>query len=314
MQVKDTPAASAPPALEPASEFERALLALPGVKVLRNEPLADHVSMGVGGPARWFAEAADREALRGLLALLRGGTTPWSMLGGGSNTLFGDAGFEGVIVHLGRGFRTIEPGPDAETVRAGAGANVSAVMNFAKRRGLAGAEFFAGIPGTLGGALAGNAGAGGEDACSIADEVEVIDSEGRETVRKRGEFQFAYRFSQLRDDVILGATLRLRADSMEAIEARIQKHLSKRWEQPVGERSSGCMFKNPPGDFAGRLIDQAGLKGLRIGGMRVSEEHANFMINDGSGTAAEIEQLIGEVRRRVMEKAGVELDGEVRFL
>jgi UDP-N-acetylmuramate dehydrogenase len=236
------------------------------------------------------------------------------MLGGGSNTLFTDAGFRGAVVRLTGEFRSIESGPEPETIRAGAGAVLGAVMKFAQRHNLAGLEFGVGIPGCLGGALAGNAGAGGEDICSLADSVDVLDDKGAIVRLKRGEFSYGYRDSELRARVILGAVLHLCPDTPANIKARIDRHLSKRWEQPVGERSSGCMFKNPPGDFAGRLIDAAGLKGVRVGGVRVSEKHANFMVNDGSAQSAEIERLMGLVRDTVRERTGIDLEPEVRIM
>lgn len=287
--------------------------AIPGISLRPNEPLASHTSMGVGGPARWFIEVDERSALAPLLDLLRASRIPWVMLGGGANSIFSDEGFDGAVIHPGKGFRQIEATEHEHVIRAGAAATLSALMNFAKRRNLSGLEFCAGIPGTLGGALAGNAGAGGWDICTLADSVEVLDREGHPHTRKRGEFSFAYRISDLRNDVILAADLHLCPDTREAIVARIQKCLEKRGEQPIGERSSGCMFKNPPGEFAGRLIDRAGLKGHAVGGASISTEHANFMINDGKATATEILQLMDEVRSRVRSATGIELESEVRI-
>lgn len=295
--------------------LESRLAALAAIAVRHDEPLAPHTSMGVGGPARWFIEVEERGALAHLLALLGEAGVAWTMLGGGSNTLFEDRGFEGAVVHLGKGFRFIEADPaQPELIHTGSGALLSAAMNFAKRRGLSGLEFGAGIPGTLGGALAGNSGAGGADICSLAESVEVLDEDGAERTLARGEFGFSYRKSGLAGRIILAARLRLAPASREEIETAIQAHLAKRMEQPIGDRSSGCMFKNPPGEYAGRLIDAAGLKGLQVGGISVSNTHANFMINEGGGTAQEIRQLMEEVRRRVQEESGFELEAEVRWV
>lgn len=291
-----------------------ALAAIPGLAIREREPLSAHTSMGAGGPARYFVEVDRRDALDPLLELLRSAGVPWMALGGGSNTLFSDEGFEGVIVRPGRDFRGIREGDEPHTIVAGAGANLSAVMNFAKRRGLGGVEFGVGIPGTLGGALAGNAGAGGQDICSITESVGVLTPEGERVVRGRGEFKYAYRKSDLKRDFILEATLRLCPDAPEAIQARIDGHLGKRKEQPVGHRSAGCMFKNPPGSAAGRLIDQTGLKGLRINQIWVSDKHANFMINDGGGSVADILALMNRVRDEVRAATGVELETEVRVV
>jgi UDP-N-acetylmuramate dehydrogenase len=187
-------------------------------------------------------------------------------------------------------------------------------MNFAKRAGLVGLEWAAGVPGQFGGALAGNAGTPRGDTCSMTESVEVLDAAGARRTLRRGEYQFGYRNSALRDFIIMQATLQMAPDATEAIQERINAALAKRNEQPLGERCSGCMFKNPPGDFAGRLIEQAGLKGTRIGGARVSEIHANFMLNDGTARAGDITELVGLVRSRVQECHSVNLELEVRIV
>ena len=218
------------------------------------------------------------------------------------------------MVKLGKGFRAIERGPGPHQVTAGAAAVLSAVMNFAGREGLAGLEWAAGVPGMLGGALAGNAGAGPGDTCSLVASVDVIDAAGNFVTRRRGEFDYAYRKSSLRQDVILRATLELCPDDAAAIKARKDAALAKRGTQPIGKSCSGCMFKNPEGNFAGRLIDQAGLKGLRVGGASVSAEHANFVINDGTATAADIMALCEQIRQRVLTQSGVDLHLEIRMV
>jgi UDP-N-acetylmuramate dehydrogenase len=290
------------------------LEAIPGLEIRENESLARHTTMGVGGPARWFLVAEGADALTATVATLRAADAPWMVLGGGSNTIFTESGYPGFIVTLGRGFRTLEAGPGEHQVTAGAANPLSAVMNFAKRAGLAGLEWAAGVPGQLGGALAGNAGTPKGDTCSMAEAVEVLDAAGARRTLRRGNFQYAYRRSELRDFIILKATLQLAPDDKAAIQGRIDEALTKRSQQPIGERCSGCMFKNPPGDFAGRLIEQAGLKGARIGGARISEIHANFMLNDGSARARDITDLIELVRGKVQKCHGVNLDLEVRIV
>lgn len=294
-----------------ASEIVEKISGISGALLREHEPLAKHLSMGVGGPARWFVVLDNVPALQAVLGLLRGGAIPWMILGGGSNTICPDAGYEGLVLSQGRDFRIMAPGPEPHQVTAGAGATLSAVMNFAKRAALSGLEFAAGIPGSLGGALAGNAGTAVGDVCSLADSVEVIDAGGDRIWRPRGSFHYGYRQSDLKCDVIIGATLGLRPDEPGAIQARIDTALAKRGEQPVGQRCSGCMFKNPEGDFAGRLIDTAGLKGLAVGGARVSDKHANFIINDGTASADDICNLIGSIRQGVLERHGVYLELEV---
>jgi UDP-N-acetylmuramate dehydrogenase len=290
------------------------LKALAGIRLDENEPLAGHITMGVGGPARWLAQAESPEALEGLLALLRESGWPWMMLGGGSNTVFTDAGFPGVVVTLGREFRRIAEGPGPGQLTAGAAASLSSVTNAAKRAGLTGLEWAAGVPGTLGGALAGNAGTAAGDICSLAEAVDVIDAAGRRLTRRRGAFDFGYRTSALAGDTILRAALALTPGDPVEIQQRTEQALGKRWTQPVGLRCSGCAFKNPPGDHAGRLIDQAGLKGLRVGGAYVSPEHANFIINDGTATAGDIQALTARIREEIRRRHGIELESEIRMV
>ncbi len=288
---------------------------VPGAIVHLDEPMSKHVSMGVGGPARGFVVADDADCLEAVHRILVQSGLRWVVLGGGSNTIVSDEGYDGVVLSLGRGFRRIEEGPAGPSqITAGAAAQLSAIMNFARRRGLAGMEWAAGVPGVLGGALAGNAGTGPGDMCSMVESVDVIDPNGNRIRRPRGGFAYAYRRSDLSRDLILGATLAVRPDNPAAIKTRQDAGMAKRLEQPIGKRCSGCMFKNPPGEAAGRLIDRAGLKGLRMGGAEVSGEHANFVINDGSATARDILELIDTVRRRVCEKSGVNLDLEIRVI
>lgn len=290
------------------------LFDIPGVRVLRDEPLARHTTMGVGGPARFFVTVEDSAGLQQVIDVLRAGGVAWMILGGGSNTIFTDAGWPGVIVTLGRGFRKLARVEGTNRIKAGAAAPLSAVMNFAKREGLAGLEWAAGVPGQLGGALAGNAGTPAGEICAAVEAVEAIGYDGTRRTLARGEFAYGYRFSSLRDWIICEATLALEQDSPEAIQARIDKALAKRMEQPIGQRCSGCMFKNPAAAPAGKLIDEAGLKGLKIGGARVSELHGNFIINDGSARAADIEKLVETVREAVQRKSGIELELEIKLI
>lgn len=287
---------------------------MPGVTLLRDEPLARHTTMGVGGPARWFVTVDEPAALEPALAAVRAAGRPWMLLGGGSNTIFDDAGWPGAILTLGKGFRKLARIEGTNRIAAGAAAPLAAVMNFAKREGLAGLEWAAGVPGQLGGALAGNAGTPAGEICAAVEAVEAFGRDGLRQTLRRGEFQYGYRYASLRDWIVVEATLALTPDAHEAIQQRVDAALAKRLEQPIGQRSSGCMFKNPSGASAGRLIDEAGCKGLRVGGARVSERHANFMINDGGATAADLESLIEIVRQRVRARTGIELELEVRLI
>jgi UDP-N-acetylmuramate dehydrogenase len=293
--------------------LDSALRSIPGVEIELSAPMSSHTTMRVGGPTDASIVAETPEALARVVAALRESGSRWMMLGGGSNTLFADEGYEGAVVRLGRGFRRIEL-ESPTVVRAGAAATLSFILKFARRAGLSGIEFGVGIPGNLGGALAGNAGAGGEDICSIAESVDALDDAGEIVRLHRGDFDFGYRWSSLRDRVILGARLRLMLAPGGAIDARIEAHRAKRREQPLKESSSGCMFENPPGDAAGRLIDRCGLKGLRVGGIEVSPIHANFMTNTGGGTTSDVLRLMELVRTQVLQQTGVDLESEVRVV
>lgn len=295
----------------PSDLLTSQLAALRGTEVRANESLARHTTMGVGGPARWLVIPDNIPALEAAVAVLNQSALPWMVLGGGSNTIFTEAGYSGAVVTLGRGFRTLRLGPGENQLTAGAANPLSAVMNFAKRSALEGLEWAAGVPGQLGGALAGNAGTPKGDTCSLVEEVELLERDGTRRTLRRGDFSYGYRQSQLRESIILEATLALAPGTTAEIQERIAAALAKRNEQPIGERCSGCMFKNPPGDFAGRLIEQAGLKGTRIGGMRISEIHANFMLNDGTATADDVTQLVELVQGKVFERHGVKLAAEV---
>lgn len=286
--------------------------AIEGAVAFRGKPLATYTSMGVGGPADWILEVGARGALAQALRILDEAKIERLVLGGGSNTLFEDAGFRGAVIVLEGEFRAIGPGESEDALRAGAGAILGHVMNFAKRNSLGGMEFCAGIPGTLGGALAGNAGAAGEDICSVTESVEVLDPSGEVRTLKQGEFAYRYRKSELKDRVILGATLKLTKEDPKRIKEKIDAHIAHRIaSQPYGEQSAGCMFKNPEGNYAGKLIEEAGLKGLRIGGIQVSDLHGNFMVNAGAGTTEDIAKLIDYVRGEVRRRSGIELEREV---
>lgn len=300
-------ATAAADALSPLDSFR-------AVRIRRNHPLAPHTTIAVGGPADWFIEIGDDSALTAVMDHLRAQSVPWFILGGGSNTFFDSAGFRGAVIRLGGEFRAVHMDESGRGVIAGAGAPLSGVMNFARRNGLSGLEFCCGIPGSVGGALAGNSGAGGEDVCSLAASVSVLEADGRIHRLRRGEYGFGYRRSELASRVILSAQFELHTDEKRAIQERIDAHMNRRRGQPYGERTSGCMFRNPSGDSAGRLIDAAGLKGLAVGGVSVSEAHANFMINDGTAGSDQIRELMELVRSKVAAASGVTLENEVRII
>ena len=277
-----------------------------------NEPMRRHTSWRVGGPADSFYEPASVAELRAVLAALPR-ATPLTWLGLGSNLLVRDGGIRGAVIATGRLPRELER-LDGLHVRAGAGLPCALLARQCVRWQLGPAAFFAGIPGTVGGALAMNAGAFGGETWARVERVTTIDRAGTLHDRARGEFAVGYRSVQgPADEWFLAATFALAHDATTA--SGLKAMLARRSAtQPLGSPSCGSVFRNPPGDFAGRLIESVGLKGARIGGAVVSEKHANFIINSGDATAADIEELIERVRAEVEKKSGVRLELEVRIV
>jgi UDP-N-acetylmuramate dehydrogenase len=281
---------------------------------LLNEPLARYTTWRVGGPARQLYRPADGEDLLRFLASLPEGE-PLLWLGLGSNLLIRDGGFNGtVIATQGRldGMALIS----ATALRVEAGVSCAQVARFAARQGLCGVEFLTGIPGTFGGALAMNAGAFGGETWAQVTAVETVDRTGQLRKRLPTEFKVGYRqVERPAEEWFLAATLALEPGDVTESQGRIRELLERRnSSQPIGQPSCGSVFRNPPGDHAARLIEAAGLKGVLIGGAQVSEKHANFIINRGNATAADIEALIRRVRERVKAASGVELVTEVHIV
>lgn len=300
-----------------AREEERvtgaAQLALRG-RLLMDEPMARHTSWRVGGPARRFFEPADLADLAVYLRSLPE-DEPVFWLGLGSNLLVRDGGIRGSVILTAPGLGGIERIGSA-TLRVEAGVPCAKAARFSADAGLEGAEFLTGIPGTMGGALAMNAGAFGGETWPIVAAVETIDRQGVARTRTPADYRIGYRSVQgPAGEWFTAAHLALRPGDGAAAKARIKECLRLRAEsQPTGVASCGSVFRNPPGDHAGRLIDSCGLKGYAIGGAHVSKKHANFILNGGSATASDIEALIGHVREAVERERGVRLVPEVHIV
>ncbi len=281
-------------------------------RLSREEPLARRTTLRVGGAARLYAEPADEADLRVLLTAAQEAGVPVLMLGRGSNLIVPDAGVDGIVISLGRpGWSTFEPLADGR-VRVGAGLRLKNLCGLAAAAGLTGFEFLEGIPGNVGGALRMNAGAMGGWMLDVVAEVRLMTRDGTVLTVARSDLHVAYReCAELRDAVALGAVLQPGARAAEAEVARqIDAYRHRRHESQPREPSAGCIFKNPPGTSAGRLIDEAGLKGERIGDAEVSAVHANFIVNRGRATSADVLALVRRVRRRVREAKGVDLEPE----
>ena len=279
---------------------------------LLNEPMRRHTSWRVGGPADRFYEPTSLAELQEVLAALPRGT-PLCWLGLGSNLLVRDGGLRGAVIATGGLPRELTR-QDGDRVRAGAGLPCALLARQCVRWQLGPAAFFAGIPGTVGGALAMNAGAFGGETWSHVERATTINRDGHVHERARDEFTIGYRSVRgVAGEWFLGATFAFARDATTA--GGLKAMLARRnATQPLRVPSCGSVFRNPPGDFAGRLIESAGLKGARVGGAVVSEKHANFIVNSGEATAAEIEELIERVRAEVERQSGVRLELEVRVV
>jgi len=279
-----------------------------------DEPMAAHSSWRAGGTARRFYRPADIDDLCVFLRDLDA-DEPLLWLGLGSNLLVRDGGFPGTVIFV-FGALTELGWLDDRTLRAGAGVTCARVARVTTGRGLTGVEFLAGIPGTMGGALAMNAGAYGGETWAHVTAVETVDRSGHRHTRLPSEYRVGYRsVSGPRDEWFVAAHLALQPGDAETARNRVRALLAQRSaSQPTQQFSCGSVFRNPPGDHAARLIEACGLKGLTLGGAQVSEKHANFIVNTGSATATDIEQLLNTVRERVEQEQGVRLEAEVRIV
>jgi UDP-N-acetylmuramate dehydrogenase len=289
------------------------LASWPGAR--RREPLARHTQFGIGGPADWLVTAVDAEALAELLRRSHECGLPVFLLGAGSNTLVLDGGIRGLVVRLGdqlRRWRAL----DATTVELGGGCMLPRAALDLARRGLAGMEFGIGVPGTCGASVRGNAGAFGTEIKDVMVDCDTLDVAGRPSTLSTADCGFAYRRSRFVDElagqVVAAARFRVHADDAAEVRERTDAITAQRKAtQPWGTRSLGSVFKNPPGDHAGRLVEAAGLKGRRVGGAEISTKHANFILNVERASAADVLALADLAHDTVLERFGVDLEREI---
>jgi len=279
-----------------------------------DEPMARHTSLGLGGPVDIFVEPPDGAALKQCAALVAGEGIPLTVLGRGTNLLVRSGGLAGAVVTAGSAFTDLARTEDG--IRAGSGIALTRILGFCVECGLSGLEGLAGIPGSVGGAVVTNAGSFGVSMGELLTEVVVFEPGGSSVSMPAGELAFEYRRSHLPGDSIVEVvSIALEAADPESVQVRQRETLEKKWKsQPAGMRSAGCVFRNPPGRSAGKIIDEIGLKGTRIGGAVVSDLHAGFILNDRGATAEEVEELIGLVRSRVREETGIQLELEVEIV
>jgi len=296
-------------------ELARRLAGVPSLEVREDEPLSRHTSFGIGGPADLLAIPHTVEAMRDAITVARRLDVEPLYLGNGTNLIVRDGGVRGLVIRVAGGLSEIATDGPALVVEAGA--SLAAVCFQAAERGLSGLEFGAGIPGTLGGALIMNAGAYGGEIGNVTEWVEVITGDGEQTRLMRDELHFGYRRSTLRDSglAVLRAGLRLAEGDPAEVHCTLCDIIALRCtKQPVCSPSAGSVFKRPDGDFAGRLLEEAGAKGMRVGRAAVSTKHANFVVNLGGATAGDVTRLIDAAAELVHEKFGVTLEPEVCFV
>jgi len=281
---------------------------------LFNEPLSGHTSFRIGGPAELLAIPYGEQSLAELLVRIKRQKLNYYILGNGSNLLAGDGGFKGVVIKITKGFKKLSR--DSNRLTVDSGYSLPALVDYCAKEGLAGLEWAVGIPGSLGGALVMNAGAYGGQMADSVKKVWGLAPGGKKLNLSPKQINFSYRQAHYpKGFVITGAELELKSGRRSSIEKTMKLYLSKRKRsQPLSLPSAGCIFKNPPGDSAKRLIAVAGMKGQKLGGAAVSVKHANFIVNQGGARAAEVLALIKKIQSQAYQKLGIRLIPEVKML
>ena len=281
-------------------------------KVELDHAVGPYTTYHLGGKAAAFVEPHGTEDLAELLRCLTHAQVPYLMLGGGSNVLFADEGFDGVVIRLGKSFQGISI--EGDRVHAKAGTKLVTVLSKAREANLGGVEFFAGIPGTIGGAVVGNAGAKKAWIGPAVEELTIVTPHGQVKHLKKADYRYGYRQSSLKfsGNVLVEVVLKLKKEPKAVIEQKVKEYFKvRRGKQPRVEKNAGSVFKNPEGNFAGRLTESVGLKGYKVGGARVSEIHANFIINEGKATAHDVVAVMREIQKRVFREYQIKLEPEI---
>lgn len=295
--------------------FEEKLYTLAGGQVFKAEPMSRHTTFRIGGPADWYVAPADAEALCRVAELCRTEQVPYRVIGNGSNLLCSDRGFAGVILDTTHGL--VNCTVNGTELRAGAGVLLGSLARKALEAGLTGLEFAAGIPGSVGGAMVMNAGAYGREMKQVVRQVQVLTKEGEIAAISVDQMDFAYRHSAVRREgwIVLEVCFGLEPGERTDIRGRMEELAGKRRQsQPLEYPSAGSTFKRPAAGYAAQLIDETGLKGLRIGGAQVSEKHAGFVVNCGGASFADVQKLCAAIQDRVRERTGIWLEPEVEVI
>lgn len=284
------------------------------MEIKKNEPMKNHTSFKIGGPADEFCEVTSEEEIKRLIDYASEKGMSYTVMGNGSNLLVADGGIRGLVIKIARGFDEISVG--GEKITAQSGALLSRIASAAYRNSLTGLEFASGIPGTLGGGIYMNAGAYGGELKDVIESVTYLDN-GEIITKTADMLEFGYRKSSFtdKDYIILSAELKLKKGNPDEIKEKTDDYRQRRTsKQPLDMPSAGSTFKRPEGYFAGKLIEDSGLKGFKIGGAQVSEKHSGFVVNAGGATAADVKALIEHIQKTVKEKFGVEMKTEVKML
>jgi UDP-N-acetylmuramate dehydrogenase len=302
------------------------LVSLAGENVRFDCPMARYTTFGTGGPVEALYEAGSTELLQQVIAYLNKEQIDYLVIGRGSNLLVRDGGLEGVAILLAGSLAVIEEQKESlsaaneqagdSTILAGAGVSIVDLLAYCRESRLGGLEFLAGIPGTIGGAITMNAGAFGKEIASSVEELHVITAQGEVVVIDGSQLRFSYRALEIeKGDLIIRARFKLVREAEGVVAERIKKYLKTRKEtQPLEYPSAGSVFKNPPNDYAGRLIEKSGLKGEKIGGAMISKKHANFIVNTGGASAKDILALLCMARDTVKRETGIELEPEIKVV
>lgn len=281
-------------------------------RIALNEPLSKYTSFRIGGPADYYFEPADREDLVLLIGFIATHTIDYTIVGNGSNLLVSDAGIRGAVINFEHGLNAVAV--ENGRILAEAGVRIPRFVDFCIQQGRAGVEMLAGIPGTIGGALIMNAGAHGGEISDYVEEIEILE-EGQIRRLQKEKAGFAYRQSDLKRAIVLGAFFRLpEGDKGELMQRRRELLLKRNASQPLNFPNSGSVFKNPEGHHAAKLVEEAGLKGTRRGNAQISEKHGNFIVNLGGATAGDVIELMLLARSEVRKRSGISLELEVKLL
>jgi len=281
-------------------------------RIALNEPMSKYTSFRIGGPADFYLEPRDKDDVVRLITYLQKRSVPYVMIGSGSNLLVSDEGIRGAVVNIEKGLNKMSA--EGNRVVAEAGVKMAKFVDFCIQRGLKGVEMLPGIPGTIGGAIMMNAGAYGGEISDYLVDVEVL-REGNVITVKKADAGFSYRRSGFQGDIILSAAFEFPAgDKAELMKRRRELLIKRNQTQPLNLPNSGSVFKNPPGQFAAKLIQEVGLKGTKVGGAQISDKHGNFIVNTGNAKASDVLALIRKARTMVAEQRNVNLELEVKLI